>query len=131
MPRYFFNVKDGRKLVPDREGTEFPDEESAREHACQVVRELTRNREHQTSSWRMTVNDGRGAECFELLFASVDDAVAALPENMRALVENACRNTALLKDEINQVRMTLLRLRGIIAQSDKAPYIASSDGYQL
>jgi hypothetical protein len=131
MPRYFFSIKDDRRIVSDPEGTELPDEDSALAHACQVVSELTRNREQRTSSWRLAVCDGHGALCFELLFASVDESITRLPPAMRALVENACRNTALLKDEASQVRMTLRRLRGTMAQYDNAPYLASVNGMPL
>lgn len=124
MPRYFFSIKDDRRIVSDPEGTELPDEDSALAHACQVVRELSRNREQRTGSWRLAVCDGHGAPCFELLFASVDESVARLPPTMRVLVENACRNAALLNDEASQVRMTLRRLRGTMSQYDEAPHKA-------
>jgi hypothetical protein len=119
MPRYFFSIKDGRKIVFDPEGTELPDEDSARSHACQVVRELMRNCEQRTLLWRLAVCDWQGTLCFELLFASMDETVRQLPPAMRALVEDACRNTALLNDEINQVRMTLRQRTGIMAQYDE------------
>lgn len=140
MPRYFFNIKDGRKLVSDPDGTELPDEESARAHALEVVRELTRNREKRTSSWRLAVCDEMGALRFELLFASLVETVTQLPAASRALVEQACRNTALLNDEINQVRMTLHQLRWTMARYDtvgrsekspKSPHLATLDGIQL
>jgi hypothetical protein len=98
MPRYFFNLKDGRRIVPDPDGTELPDEDSARAHARQVVWELTRNCEQRTNSWRLAVCDGRGAPCFEVLFASVDESVTQLPHAMRALAGVARRNAALLND---------------------------------
>lgn len=77
MPRYFFNLNDGRRIIPDIEGTELPDDDSARTHGCQVVRELARNRERTTRSWRLAVCDPQGAPCFELPFASIDDPVSA------------------------------------------------------
>ena len=119
MPRYFFRINDGCKIVSDPEGTELPDEGCARAHACQVVRELMRNREQRTLSWRLAVCDGQGTLCFELLFASVDESVTQLRPAMRALVEDARRKTALLNDEIDQVRMTLRQLRGTMAQYDE------------
>ena len=85
MPRYFFNLKDGRRIVPDPEGTELPDEDSARTHARQVVWELTRNCKQRTKSWRLTVCDEHGAQRFELLFASVNESVTQSHPAMRAV----------------------------------------------
>jgi hypothetical protein len=74
MPRYFFNLNDGEKVIPDLEGTELPDDDSARAHAAQVVRELAKNREHETGAWRLAVCDAQGTLCFELLFASLGNS---------------------------------------------------------
>jgi hypothetical protein len=95
MPRYFFSLKDGRRIVPDLEGTELSDEDSARAHARQVVWELKRNCEQRTNSWRLAVCDGHGAPCFELLFGSVDESVTQSLPAMRALGAAAYRNAAL------------------------------------
>ena len=78
MPRYFFNLNDGQKIIPDLEGTELPDDDSARAHGSHVVRELARNRERTTRSWRLAVCDAQGTSCFELPFASIDDPVSAV-----------------------------------------------------
>ena len=43
MPRYFFNLRYGRgpdKLAVDPEGDELADDEAARQHALQIVRDL-------------------------------------------------------------------------------------------
>ncbi|WP_027172097.1 hypothetical protein [Methylobacterium sp. 10] len=43
MPRYFFNLRYGPhldKLTVDPEGDELADDEAAREHALQIVRDL-------------------------------------------------------------------------------------------
>jgi Domain of unknown function (DUF6894) len=79
MPRYFFNLYDGRKIIPDPDGTELPDYHSARAHAYRVMRELNRHREEETSAWRLVVHDGSGAPCFELAFRSADDAMYRYP----------------------------------------------------
>jgi len=89
VPRYFFNLNDGGKIIPDLEGTALPDHDSARAHAVQVVRELARNREQETKSWRLAVRDEQGTSCFEVLFASVDDMISQLPTAMRVMVEKA------------------------------------------
>ncbi|MBO0750714.1 MAG: hypothetical protein J2P53_01275 [Bradyrhizobiaceae bacterium] len=73
MPRYFFDLFDGEKVIPDPEGTELPDVQAAHSHGFHVMRELARNREEQTSAWRLIVREGEGAPCFELVFASASD----------------------------------------------------------
>ncbi len=94
MPRYFFNLNDGRKIIPDLEGTELPDHDSARTHGCHVVRELARNREPTTRSWRLAVCDAQGLLCFELPFASMDGPISRVFFPLRVMVEDACPGTA-------------------------------------
>jgi len=79
MPHYFFNLYDGRKIIPDPDGTELSDSHSARSHAFRVMRELARNREEQTNAWRLIVHEGDGTPCFELTFVSADDAIYRYP----------------------------------------------------
>lgn len=79
MPRYFFNLNDGHRLVPDPDGTELADDQSARVHAFGVIRELARNREAQTCTWRLVVCAESGQPCFELPFPSAEDAVYRYP----------------------------------------------------
>ena len=131
MPRYFFNLKDRRGVTRDMEGMELPDESSARGHACDVARELMKNRERQTGWWRIATCDMQGVLCFELLFASVDPSLSHLPPETRASVEDVCQKTASLNDTINQVRRTLSQVRGTMARSDGAPYVIASDGVRL
>ena len=95
MPRYFFNLNDGRQIIPDLEGTELPDHDSARAHGCHVVRELARNRERTTTSWRLMVCDAHAVLCFELPFASMDGPVSQvifLP--LHVMAEDASPSTA-------------------------------------
>lgn len=95
MPRYFFNLNDGRQIIPDVEGTELPDHDSARAHSRHVVGELARNREGTTRSWRLMVCDAQGVLCFELPFASMDGPVSQvifLP--LHVIAEDASPSTA-------------------------------------
>jgi hypothetical protein len=108
MPRYFFNLNDGRKIIPDLEGTELPDDDSARAHAAQVARELARNREEETRSWRLAVCDAQGTLRFELLFASMDEAISRLPPVIRFMFDDAGGSTASFNEAIEQVLMTPL-----------------------
>jgi hypothetical protein len=73
MPRYFFNLYDGRNIIPDQEGTDLPDDDAARTHAFRVMRELARNREERTRAWRLVVCEEDQTTCFELAFAPLDD----------------------------------------------------------
>ena len=73
MPIFFFNLKTAEGTIRD-DGMELRDELSAREHARTVACELMRNREPLTRSWRLDVRDGAGRQCFDLLFATVDEA---------------------------------------------------------
>jgi hypothetical protein len=112
MLRYFFNLNDGRNIIPDLEGTELPDDDSARAHAAQVARELARNREQETRSWRLAVCDAQGTLRFELLFASTDEAISRLPLALRFMFADASGGTASLSRAMEQVRMTLLSYEG-------------------
>jgi hypothetical protein len=94
VPRYFFNLNDGRRIVPDLEGTELPCDDSARAHGCHVVRELARNRERTTTSWRLVVCDAQGTPCFELPFASMDAPVSTVILPLRVMIEAACPSAA-------------------------------------
>jgi hypothetical protein len=73
MPIYFFDLTTPEGTIRDN-GMELRDELSAREHARTVACELMRNREPLTRSWRLDVRDSAGRQCFDLLFATVDEA---------------------------------------------------------
>lgn len=88
MPRYFFNLNDGERIIPDVEGTELPDDESARAHAAQVARELARNRERETISWRLAVCHADGTLCFEQPFASMGDSISRLSPTLSFLIDD-------------------------------------------
>jgi hypothetical protein len=112
MPRYFFNLNDGRKVIPDVEGTELPDDDSARAHAAQVARELARNREQETRSWRLAVCDAQGTLRFEVLFASVGELPPRTRTVMRfmmvgEMVEDDSQSTASRNDAAEEVLMAL------------------------
>jgi hypothetical protein len=96
VPRYFFSLNDGRQIIPDLEGTALPDQDSARTHGYQVVRELARNRERTTRSWSLAVFDAQGALCFELPFASIrmDDPDSQVFCALRVMLEDAYSSTA-------------------------------------
>jgi hypothetical protein len=132
MPRYFFNLKTEKSMIRDFEGMELPDESSARDHAHIVARELMRNRNPLTTRlWRLSVCDSRSTLHFEVLFASLNRDFSHLPPEMRASIEDVCKKTVSLNDAIGQVRHTLRQVRGTIARSERAPYLAAMDGAEL
>jgi hypothetical protein len=131
MPVYFFNLKTSNGEIRDPDGTEFDDVPTAWEHAREVARELMRQRETRRRSWRIDVRDGEGRQCFELLFASVDDSIAPLGPELRSLIENLHRKQASLADAIAAVRLSLLQIQATIARSKGKPFLASLDGMTI
>ena len=124
MPIYHFHLVtlDGRVL--DLKGTDLPNEASAREHACQVARELMRHREPQTRSWRVEVTDSARQPSFELLFASVDSTIDHLTPELRASVEHVCYQSASLSETIRTVKNSLVMARATLARAEGRPYLA-------
>lgn len=131
MAIYYFNLKDCRTTIPDPEGTELRDVETAREHAVTVAREAMRNNEVRTRNWRIEVCDADRMSLFEILFASVDETMDHLPLNVRQSVENVSTKFALLSDAIHDVRKSMLELRTTLARSEGVPHLATLNGLRL
>lgn len=75
MPRYFFNVKDGKDL-PDDEGTVLADAHAARVMAVFSSGEMIRAHAEQfwkDCDWQMHVTDEQGAKVCELRFSGTAD----------------------------------------------------------
>src|SRR5262245_31461718 len=64
MPRYFFHLSFGQRVVLDEEGVELPNRSAAREEAAAVVRDLATPEIDGTSrrwaSWFIEVADEQG-----------------------------------------------------------------------
>src|SRR5262245_8972065 len=64
MPRYFFHLRFGQRVVPDEEGTELPSRLAARAEALAVVRELANpevgGNARRWASWFLQVADDEG-----------------------------------------------------------------------
>ncbi len=79
MPRYYFNIEDGR-LSPDGEGTELVDLAKARSEALRMSGEILREGGEgfwSGSPWKLWVTDepnGAGTTLFTLRFSAVDGA---------------------------------------------------------
>ena len=119
MPLFYFLLRAGRDSVPDREGIEFPDQETAHAHALEVARELMRNREIKTRAWRIAVRDEDLRPCSEVLFATADDSIAHLQPPYRHSIESLSNSTANLFDVVDQVQMTLSNVRETLARADE------------
>ena len=131
MPTYFFNLKNAEGTILDPVGTDLPDEHAAWEHARIVANEIMRHREARTRFWRLQVADGNRDACFDLLFANIDDSIRHLSPELRGSVENLCAKSASLCETIHAVKLTLLQMKGTIARSERAPYIAAINGVRI
>src|SRR5262245_26170062 len=60
MPRYFFHLSFGDRLLPDEEGVELPSRSAARQEGMAVVRELSGSVANRWASWFLRVADHRG-----------------------------------------------------------------------
>jgi hypothetical protein len=64
MPRYFFHLAFGGRLVPDEEGVELPDRSAARDEALAVIRDLSDRRTggnpRRWAGWFLQVADEQG-----------------------------------------------------------------------
>jgi Domain of unknown function (DUF6894) len=64
MPRYFFHLRSGRRLLQDEEGIELRDRTAARDEALAVVRDLANpdveGTQRRWSNWLLEVADERG-----------------------------------------------------------------------
>lgn len=72
MPRYFFNVKDGRNLT-NHTGSEFPDIYAAQNEAIRFSGELLREmgaRFWNETEWVLEVSDEDGRVLFVLRFSA-------------------------------------------------------------
>ena len=75
MPRFFFNIKDGKDLT-DTEGTELAGIAEARDQALTAAGEMIKHQKDTVwngSEWRMHVTDEAGRPVFTLRFAADDD----------------------------------------------------------
>lgn len=70
MPRYYFNIMDGRPVV-DREGRDLPDAAAARREATRYAVDLVRRRSELSSRSEVenvVVTDEHGAEVLTVTF---------------------------------------------------------------
>jgi hypothetical protein len=66
-----------------------------------------------------------------VLFASVDETIDLMPNEIGASVREVSGKFASLCDTIADVRMSLLQVRATLARSEGAPYLAALHGTRL
>jgi hypothetical protein len=89
MPRYFFNVIDGRSII-DNQGSELAGLKEARVEAIQLAGAILRD-EGDTfwngEEWHMDVTDASGLSVLKLRFSADDQGIA--PEKDREIETQA------------------------------------------
>jgi hypothetical protein len=83
MPRYFFNVIDGRSII-DNQGSELAGLKEARVEAIQLAGAILRDEGDKFwngEEWHMNVTDASGLSVLKLHFSADDQGIA--PENDR------------------------------------------------
>jgi hypothetical protein len=68
MTRFYFDVRDGDRLLPDDEGTEFPSLDEARKAALVTLGELVKDAEGALSDFTIII---RASDGHELIAASL------------------------------------------------------------
>lgn len=130
MPLFYFVLKAGGDSFPDTEGVELPDVNAARAHAVSVARELMRNRECPTGSWRLEACDDYLIPQFEILFAEANDKIDHLLPQYRETFERVSRSTAELHDALVSVQEALGQVRDTFARIDALVAYISTTGQQ-
>src|SRR5262245_51294231 len=110
MPLYHFVLKTRHERVPDRDGSEWPNEAAAREEAVLVAHDLMRNREIKRHAWRIEVCDEHLRPCSELLFAELDESTSHLQSELRDFQIVTSRRVAALSDAVLTLRGTLVQV---------------------
>ena len=131
MPVFSFKLHASGVVIDDFEGTCLPDADAAYEEACQLARELMRNRERQTWHWRFETCDSDGNVLSTLLFVDVDPTLDALDWRTREQVRRSSELSAEGERTLAKCRATILRSRAITAQLHGKPYLAAEHGHRL
>jgi hypothetical protein len=77
MPRYFFNIHDGKSII-DEEGTELPNWQAARIEAIGLAGHILKDEAHRIAlgeDWRIEVTDHTGLILFQMTFQVVEAPV--------------------------------------------------------
>jgi hypothetical protein len=118
VPQYHFVLKTRDDLIPDRDGSEWPNDAAAQEEATLVAQDLMRNQEAKRGSWRIEVRDQDLLPRSEILFAEIDQTTAHLPPEMREPHILASRRIAAFSDAMLAVRKTLAEVMETLSRAD-------------
>src|SRR5262249_30504494 len=131
MSLFYFILKDGYRSIPDKEGMDLPDQEAAREHAIAVGRELMRNNELKTRSWRLEVRDDYLHPSSEILLADFDTSIEGFPPAVRETIKTVARTTAAyqkaildVQTSLDQIAQTLTSADGLISSTSPWPRLS-------
>ena len=118
VPQYHFVLKTRDELIPDRDGSEWPNDAAAQEEATLVAQDLMRNEEAKRGSWRIEVRDQDLLARSEILFAEIDQTIAYFPPEMREPHILASRRIAAFSDAMLAVRKTLTEVMETLGRAD-------------
>ena len=118
MLHYHFVLKTRDGLIPDRDGSEWPNDAAAQEEATLIAQDLMRNQEAKRGSWRIEVRDQDLLPRAELLFAEIDQTIAHLPAALREPHILASRRIAAFSDALLEVRKTLTEVNETLRRTD-------------
>jgi len=105
MPLYHFVLKTDHDHIPDRDGSEWPNEAAAHEEAVLVAHDLMRNqRRVNTRAWSIEIRDDDLRPCSEQLFAEVDETIAHFPPELRETLIISSRRIAACFDTVLAAR---------------------------
>ena len=74
MPRYFLHIRDGEKLIEDKEGIDLPSVTSAKDEAEQAAREILADKVRSgeiIDGQEFEIHDGWGNRMLTVSFKSV------------------------------------------------------------
>jgi hypothetical protein len=118
VPHYHFVLKTRDDRIPDRDGSEWPNDAAAQEEATLVAQDLMRNEEAKRGSWRIEVRDQDLLHRAEILFAEIDPKTAHFPAELRERHILASRRIAALSDALLAVRKTLAEVMETLNRAD-------------
>lgn len=79
VPRFFFDIHDDRPFLPDKEGTEFPDAQTARDKAVSTLAEIARYAlpDGPKKPFVVAIRDESGTPVFRAAMSVVEEWLTA------------------------------------------------------
>jgi hypothetical protein len=128
MPTYTFTLRDGTDGVVDETGIRLDGQDCAIQYGNDVVRELMKNRELETRSWRLDIYENLDTGVCQIPFATVDPTLNHLEPRFRTMVEDVSERRRQLSEAIHALNTTVTESRALVARSRGRPYLASRFG---